>query len=144
MKKLQFLSVFLLPVIALLLLEFSIHPTIPAGKQCLNAPRLVILSQKNADPGRSNGSIELKAVPEHQNLHYSINGIDFQKSGRFTGMQAGTYSIIAKTTEGCSSMIELVLDDDELRANGRDGAKHRLGVAKRNCICRAARVLSGS
>jgi hypothetical protein len=52
--------------------------------------------------GLSNGSITVNASPSGT-YTYSLNGGAFQSSNQFTNLAAGSYTVIAKNANGCSS-----------------------------------------
>lgn len=52
-------------------------------------------------PGMSNGSISASATGG-SGFTFSINGGAFQSSGNFTGLAAGSYTITAKNSNGCT------------------------------------------
>jgi len=58
--------------------------------------------------GSSNGSISASGNGG-SGFTYSINGGAFQSSGSFTGLAAGTYSITAKDSRGCTGVNSFIL-----------------------------------
>lgn len=59
-------------------------------------------------PGASNGSISVTATGG-SGFTFSINGGAFQSSGSFTGLGAGSYSIVAKNSSGCTGSSSFTL-----------------------------------
>ena len=55
------------------------------------------------------GSFTVSAV---NGLQYSIGG-DYQSSGSFTGLAAGTYNVTAKNTDGCESQATSVTIEEQ-------------------------------
>jgi hypothetical protein len=58
--------------------------------------------------GGTNGSINASAAGS-SNFTYSINSGPFQASGNFTGLPAGSYTIVAKDGNGCSGSANFSL-----------------------------------
>jgi gliding motility-associated-like protein len=52
-------------------------------------------------------------VTTTQGFTYSINGTDYQESGYFTALAAGTYSVTAKNADGCISPATSVVIKDQ-------------------------------
>jgi hypothetical protein len=61
-----------------------------------------------AAPGASNGSIAATASGG-SGFTFSLNGGTFQASGNFTNLPAGTYTIVAKNSNGCSGSSTFTL-----------------------------------
>lgn len=59
-------------------------------------------STVNPTTGSSNGSITATASGGSSSFTYSINGSAFQSSGSFSNLVAGSYTIVAKNTSGCT------------------------------------------
>lgn len=59
--------------------------------------------------GSSNGTINASASGGSSGFTYSINGGSFQSSGNFTNLAAGSYTIIAKNTDGCTGSAAFTL-----------------------------------
>lgn len=59
-------------------------------------------------PGASNGSIAASATGG-SGFTFSINGGAFQSSGNFTGLAAGSYTIVAKNGSGCTGSASFTL-----------------------------------
>jgi SprB repeat len=59
-------------------------------------------------PGASNGSIAASATGG-SGFTFSINGGAFQSSGNFTGLAAGSYTIVAKNGSGCTGSAAFTL-----------------------------------
>ena len=59
--------------------------------------------------GSSNGSITASASGGSSGFTYSINGGSFQSSGNFTNLAAGSYTIVAKNSDGCSGSASFTL-----------------------------------
>lgn len=62
----------------------------------------------NASCGANNGTITTAAAGGNSIYTYSIdNGSSFQGSGTFTGLDAGTYSVLAMDGNGCASIVSI-------------------------------------
>lgn len=61
-----------------------------------------------ATPGATNGSISATASGG-SGFTYSLNGGAYQASGNFTGLGAGTFTIAAKNSNGCSGTASFTL-----------------------------------
>lgn len=59
--------------------------------------------------GSSNGSISASTTGGSSGFTFSINGGAFQSSGSFSNLAAGTYSIVAKNTSGCTGTATFTL-----------------------------------
>ncbi|WP_417920850.1 Ig-like domain-containing protein, partial [Christiangramia marina] len=60
-------------------------------------------------------------VTTTQGFTYSINGTDYQSSGSFTGLSAGTYNVTAKNTDGCiSPATSVVIQEQPFGATAND------------------------
>lgn len=59
-------------------------------------------------PGGTNGSISVTATGG-SGFTYSINGGAFQSSGTFSGLGAGSYTIVAKNSSGCTGSSSFTL-----------------------------------
>jgi hypothetical protein len=60
--------------------------------------------------GGSNGSLSVSATGG-SGFTYNLNGGTYQASGVFTGLSAGTYTIIAKTNNNCTKSAVFILTD---------------------------------
>lgn len=59
--------------------------------------------------GSSNGSINANASGGSSGFTFSINGSAFQSSGSFPGLAAGSYTVTAKNTSGCTGSAAFTL-----------------------------------
>ncbi|MBZ5855579.1 hypothetical protein [Flavihumibacter profundi] len=57
---------------------------------------------------QSNGTISVSATGG-SGFTYSINNGTFQSSGSFTGLKAGTYTVTAKNSNGCTGTAQITL-----------------------------------
>lgn len=83
----------------------------PAPDPC--AGITILVSGTVANPtiaGGNNGSITATASGS-TGITFSINGTSFQSSGTFSGLVAGSYTIIAKNGSGCSGSAVFTLTD---------------------------------
>lgn len=70
----------------------------------------VVVTATKVDPtaGQSNGSITASATGG-SGFTYSLNGGPFQVSGTFTGLAAGSYTVTAKNSNGCTGTTIITL-----------------------------------
>lgn len=69
-------------------------------------------ASNSSGAGSSDGSISASASGG-SGITYSINGGAFQASGNFTGLSAGSYTIIAKDSRGCSGSKPFVVNAND-------------------------------
>ena len=67
----------------------------------LNGPQLSISTNTSASCGRANGSVTLLATQGTPPYQYSFDGLNFQSSPIFTGLDAGDYSVLVRDFNGC-------------------------------------------
>ncbi|MCG3166749.1 MAG: hypothetical protein POELPBGB_02531 [Bacteroidia bacterium] len=79
------------------------------------APTLSVLSTTNVScNGGDDGTIILNATGGTGTLQYSIDGGDnFQTSGSFTSLEAGTYSVLVKDNAGCTAGFTVVISEPQ-------------------------------
>jgi hypothetical protein len=58
--------------------------------------------------GLSNGAITVNGAGGNGNYSYSIDGINFQGSGTFTNLPAGTYPLIVKDSYSCTNVTSSI------------------------------------
>jgi hypothetical protein len=75
---------------------------------CAGVTITVSASQINPTTGQSNGSITASAAPAGT-YTYSKDGNNFQASGTFSNLSAGTYTITAKNNNGCIGSRQITL-----------------------------------
>lgn len=83
--------------------------TPPPPNPCAGITITVAGTTTNPTTGSSNGSINASASGGSSGFTYSINGSAFQSSGNFTNLAAGSYTIIAKNTDGCTGSAAFTL-----------------------------------
>lgn len=75
----------------------------------LTEPGILMLSLLDIEDancfGESNGLIEVGAASGTPGYTYSIDGVNFQGSGLFEGLSAGTYTITAMDANGCTAEL---------------------------------------
>ncbi len=71
--------------------------------------------------GGSNGSINATATGG-ANFTFSINGGAFQASGNFTGLVKGTYTVTAKSADGCTGSKQFTITEPDPCAGGNGPA----------------------
>lgn len=80
----------------------------PPNNPCSGVTVSVSTTTTNPTAGSSNGSITASATGG-SGFTYSINGGSFQSSGAFGNLGAGSYTITAKNSNGCSGTINVTL-----------------------------------
>ena len=64
----------------------------------------------DASVGQSNGSITATASGGGSSYTYSLDGINFQALGTFTGLAAGSYTVTAQNPNGCFGTTQVVVN----------------------------------
>ncbi|BDS15565.1 hypothetical protein [Aureispira anguillae] len=67
-------------------------------------------SVNTLDPTNSNGSATVTAVGGTAPYTFSIDGVNFQSSGLFTGLGVGVYNVIVKDANGCLTTEPVVVN----------------------------------
>jgi uncharacterized protein (DUF2141 family) len=80
----------------------------PPNNPCTGVTVSVTGTKVDPTTGNSNGSISASASGG-SGITFSLNGAAFQASGNFTGLAAGTYTVTAKTTAGCTGSASFTL-----------------------------------
>jgi hypothetical protein len=75
--------------------------TVTSSNPCAGVNVTVSTTVTNATQGQNNGSIVATATGG-SGFTYSINGGAFQASGTFSNLAAGTYTITARNSDGCT------------------------------------------
>lgn len=71
-----------------------------------------VIAQTNVDcNGASTGSFSVDGSGGNGTYTYSIDGINFQTSGTFTGLSAGTYTVTIHDIVNCSGTIPVVITE---------------------------------
>jgi len=83
--------------------------TTPPPNPCAGVTITVAGTISHPITGSSNGSINASASGGSSGFTYSINGSPFQTSGNFPALAAGSYTIVAKNTEGCTGSTAFTL-----------------------------------
>lgn len=74
-------------------------------------PAMTINSMTHVSCSNGNdGSLVVSATGGSGTLQYSIDGVNFQQSGTFTGLGAGTYFVTVKDAAGCSDIKTAVIN----------------------------------
>jgi hypothetical protein len=76
--------------------------TLTASNPCIGVTITLSTTQTSPTTGQSNGSITVTASP-NGTYTYSLNSGAYQSSNIFNNLAAGTYSIMAKNSNGCTS-----------------------------------------
>ncbi len=82
--------------------------TLTATNPCAGVTITVATTKVNPTTGQSNGSISASATGA-TGFTYSINNGVFQTNGNFTALAAGTYTITAKSSQGCLGSTTVTL-----------------------------------
>lgn len=88
--------------------EASINITDP----CEGVTIAVSTTKTDASVGQNNGTITATATGG-TGFTFSINGGAFQSSGNFTGLAAGNYTIIAKSSAGCLGTKDVLINTND-------------------------------
>lgn len=84
-------------------------PTIPPPSTgCSGVTITVTASVTGVTAGSSNGIINATGSGS-SNFTYSLNGGSFQSSGNFTGLAAGSYTVTAKNSNGCTGSAQFTV-----------------------------------
>jgi hypothetical protein len=84
--------------------QFTVGTTNP----CSGVTIVVTGSTTNATTGQSNGSITASASGS-TGFTYSLNATNYQASGTFNNLAAGTYTVTAKDLNGCTGSAQFVV-----------------------------------
>jgi hypothetical protein len=106
MKKSLLFSALLLAIFTYLSCSKS-NPE-PAPNPCAGITVGVTGVVVNASTGVNNGSITASATGG-SGFTYNLNGGAFQATGAFTGLAAGTYTIVAKNSSGCTGSAQFTV-----------------------------------
>ncbi len=69
----------------------------------------LILSTSDSNCGDPDGDVNMLAVGGAEGFTYSIDGSNFQQSGTFNGLAAGTYIATASDASGCMQELEFII-----------------------------------
>ena len=69
----------------------------------------VTLSVSTNEAGCSSNNGQIQASASQPGYEYSLDGTNFQSSGNFTGLSAGTYTVVARNSFGCGASEEVTL-----------------------------------
>jgi uncharacterized protein YjbJ (UPF0337 family) len=86
--------------------EVILNPSLECAK--LNA---VILSRRNSNYAKNNGSVEIKGEHGIEPYQYSIDGGEFVNSGLFTNLAPATYLLTVKDAENNTHSIYVVIEE---------------------------------
>jgi hypothetical protein len=84
--------------------------TAPPPNPCASKTITVTGAVTNTTTGQSIGAINATAAGS-TGFTYQLNSGTFQASGNFTGLAAGTYTITAKDTDGCTGAATFTVTD---------------------------------
>ncbi len=101
-KKILLLGCILLTAIIYVSCSKGSGTTSPPPDPCAGVSISITAAITGATSGQSNGSIVASATGGSQGFTYNINNGVFQSSGTFNNLAAGTYTITARNTNGCS------------------------------------------
>ena len=119
MKKNQLIvSLTIIGVISLFVLyacsKGGSSPT-PPPNPCSGVTVSVTATITDSDPGSANGGIAASATGG-SGFTFSINNAAFQNSGTFSNLAAGTYSVTAKNSNGCTGSSNITVNAKDLCA----------------------------
>src|SRR4028119_873728 len=80
----------------------------PPADPCAGVTVAVTATTTNATQGQSNGAINAAATGG-SGFTFSINNGAFQNTGAFTGLAAGTYTVAAKNSNGCTGSAQFTV-----------------------------------
>lgn len=60
--------------------------------------------------GQKNGTIQVAAAGNSKYFTYSINGVDFQATSKFVGLDSGKYKITVRNSWGCTTTTSVYLN----------------------------------
>lgn len=101
-------TAYLLATIMVLSLGISCGKNDPPPDPCASVSVTVTGTTMNPAPGASNGSIVATASGA-SGFTYSLNGGTFQSTGQFTNLAAGSYTVTAKSSAGCTGSASFTL-----------------------------------
>jgi len=78
---------------------------------CLSAPTLEVVSKIGTECGKATGSVEVIGSGSEDTLKYSIDGVQFQKSGSFQNLSAQSYTITIKDSNGCINTVSTEIEN---------------------------------
>lgn len=105
MKK--FILLFTLLVSTTIIIFSCKKDTVTPTNPCNGITIILNTTQSAPATGQSNGSITVTATP-NGSYTYSINNGTYQSSNIFNNLAAGTYTIMAKNADGCTSAASTV------------------------------------
>jgi hypothetical protein len=79
--------------------------------QCLSTPTIEVVTKIGTECGKATGSIEVIGAGGIDSLKYSIDGIEFQKSGVFQNLAAQSYTITIKDAIGCTNTLSTEIEN---------------------------------
>ena len=103
------LTIFLLSIIYYSCSKSSGDDNPQQNNPCANVTVVVSGSSSDASSGQSNGSISASATGG-SGFTYSLSGGTFQSSGNFINLAAGTYTITAKNSDGCTGSKQFTIN----------------------------------
>jgi hypothetical protein len=105
----------------------------PPTDPCAGVTVTVTGSTSSATTGESNGSISASASGG-SSFTYSLNNGSFQSSGTFNNLAAGTYTIVAKNSNGCTGSAQFTVSTGSSTSNPCTGTPGPLFTAVKNII----------
>ncbi len=78
---------------------------------CLSTPTLEVVANTGTECGKATGSLEVIGTGGTDSLTYSIDGIQFQKSGVFQNLAAQSYTITIKDAIGCTNTLNTEIEN---------------------------------
>jgi hypothetical protein len=81
---------------------------------CDGSLSITVDQVKEAVVGRSDGSITVKSSGGSQPYLYSIDGVNFQQSSTFSGLNGGTYVITVQDVNECTNEVQAVVSEQPI------------------------------
>ena len=78
---------------------------------CTVAINISVSGQTDASAGQADGSVTVSATGGNGGFEYRVAGGAFQSSGTFTDLAAGTVTIEARDSEGCTATIQVTIQE---------------------------------
>jgi uncharacterized delta-60 repeat protein len=107
----------------------SVQQTITVSQPSANLT--LSTSKTNATGCNSLGTVTATGAGGTSPYQYSIDGTNYQSSGLFTGLYAGTYTIWVKDANGCSTSKAVSITDngsDEFEGNNTKGQAKQITI----------------
>ncbi|MGW8122919.1 hypothetical protein ACV07N_09685 [Roseivirga echinicomitans] len=111
---------------------------------CATPIVLTVSSQQKATPGKSDGSVTISASGSNGGLEYKIGGGSFQSASTFSGLAAGTYTVSAKDSKGCTASISVTITESTGGSTIPSFSSDVFPIMQSNCATSNCHVSGGS